>query len=285
MSISSSSVLVEMNISVWTANKVDKDATATVTYNNAANRQAAQVRKNLMAGTTQRKEIADYAAAARVWHAARTLPWSDRGARLLPTSLFLDYKAEANLRRTTFNALVEAFLQDYPQLVQQAQGHMGNLFNADDYPPAEAIRDKFNFRLVFSPVPEAGDFRLDIPANELAEIKAGYNNDFVDRVTDATNSLWKQLHDMLLSMSAKLDDGTGDTETKRRYHDSFLDNADTLCRMLSHLNVTNDPVLDGARERMEQAIKGLSMEGIRSDALYRAEAKQRLDEVLKQYEW
>lgn len=285
MSISTSSVLVEMNIAVWTANKVDRSATATVINDNSAVRSAAQVRKNLMAGTTQRKEIADYAASCRVWHSGQTLPWSDRGARLLPTSLFLDYKAEANLRRAKFNSLVDGFLQDYPQLVQEAQTHMGSLFDAADYPDVEAIRDKFGFRLVFSPVPEAGDFRLDIPAEELEAIKSGYNTDFQDRVFDATGSLWRQLHDMLTSMSAKLDDGDEDSEIKRRYHDSFLDNADTLCRMLSHLNITNDPVLDGARQRMEDAIKGLTMDGIRSDPFYRADAKAKLDDVLSQYEW
>ncbi len=285
MSISTSAVLVEMNIGVWTANKVDRSATATVTTDNAAVRNAAQVRKNLMAGTTQRKEIADYAAASRVWHSSQTLPWSDRGSRLLPTSLFLDYKTEANLRRNTFNALVDAFLQDYPQLVQQAQTHMGTLFDANDYPDVEEIKDKFSFRLVFSPVPEAGDFRLDIPSSELEAIKASYNNDFADRVFDATGSLWKQLHDMLLSMSTKLQEEEGDEAVKRRYHDSFLDNADTLCRMLSHLNVTNDPVLDGARVRMEEAIKGLNMDGIRTDPHYRADAKAKLDDVLSKYEW
>lgn len=285
MSISTSSVLVEMSIAVWTANKVDRVATADCVSDNNAVRNAAQVRKNLMAGTTQRKEIADYAAGCRVWHSTQTLPWSDRGARLLPTSLFLDYKSEANLRRDKFNDLVEGFLQDYPKLVVQAQTHMGSLFDAADYPNVDEIRDKFGFRLVFSPVPEAGDFRLDIPAHELEEIKTGYASDFQDRVIDATGSLWRQLHDMLTSMSKKLDDGDEDSEIKKRYHDSFLDNADTLCRMLSHLNVTNDPVLDGARQRMEDAIKGLNMDGIRSDPFYRAEAKDKLDAVLKQYEW
>jgi hypothetical protein len=90
---------------------------------------------------------------------------------------------------------------------------------------------------------------------------------------------------MLTSMSTKLQEDEGDEAVKRRYHDSFLDNADTLCRMLSHLNITNDPVLDGARQRMEDAIKGLTMDGIRSDPFYRADAKAKLDNVLSQYEW
>lgn len=97
MSISSSAVLVELNISVWTANKLDKGATDSVLASNSASKDSAQVRKNLMAGTDKRKKISDYAAKARLYHNQTTLSWSDKGARLLPTSLFLDYKSNMNV--------------------------------------------------------------------------------------------------------------------------------------------------------------------------------------------
>ena len=54
MSISSSAVLVELNISVWGATKLDKDATNIVISDNMAGKNSAQVRKNLLAGTSLR---------------------------------------------------------------------------------------------------------------------------------------------------------------------------------------------------------------------------------------
>jgi len=119
MSITTSSVLVEMNISVWTANKLDKSATEKVTTDNLAVQNAAQVRKNLMAGTTLRKGIADYAAGCRLWHNTQTLPWADRGARLLPTSLFMDYKQEVAMRNRTFDQMVNEFCNNYPHWCRQ----------------------------------------------------------------------------------------------------------------------------------------------------------------------
>ena len=50
MSITSASMLVELNISVWTANKIDRNATQKVADDNHATSNAAQVRKNLLAG-------------------------------------------------------------------------------------------------------------------------------------------------------------------------------------------------------------------------------------------
>jgi hypothetical protein len=175
---------------------------------------AAQVRKNLMAGTSQRKEIADYAAACRLWHNTHTMPWADKGARLLPTSLFLDYKQEANTRRYTFDRMRDNFVADYPAIVQTAHNYLGNLFNPDDYPSADEVYSKFGFRMVFSPVPESGDFRLDLPAQELDEVKRGYEDSFKDRLADAMKEPWDRLHKTLTTISDKLTDRT--TMTRRR---------------------------------------------------------------------
>jgi len=284
MSITSSAVLVEMNISVWTANKLDKGATEGVlTSNGATSGDAAQVRKNLMAGTSARKEIADYAAGCRLWHNTRTLPWADKGARLLPTSLFLDYKAEANIRRDTFNQMVDTFIGNYPALVQTASNYMGTLFNQDDYPSPDAVREKFGYRLVFSPVPESGDFRLDLPAQDIREMEQSYQSAFNDRLAEAMRTPWEQLHKMLGTMSAKLTEG--DEDTKKRWHDTFVTNAQEMCAMLTHLNVAKDPKLEDARRQLEVAMIGVDIEDIKDDELTRAKLKGKLDNILKEYEW
>ena len=286
MSITSSAVLVEMSISVWTANKTDKAATNKVLADNLAQASdAAQVRKNLMAGTGLRKEIADYAAQCRLWHNTRTLPWADRGARLLPTSLFLDYKQEANKRRDMFNAMVDNFIDKYPALVQTANNYLGTLFNPADYPDAEEVRSKFGYRMVFSPVPESGDFRLDIAAQDMAELRDQYDTQFKDRLADAMRKPWEDLHKMLAGMSAKLTDEDGDDATKKRWHDTFITNAQEMCAMLTHLNVAKDPKLEDARRQLELTMLGANIEAIKESPLARSEMKSKVDSILKQFEW
>lgn len=284
MSITSSSMLVELNMSVWTANKVDRAATATVIDDNCAVNNAARVHKNLMAGTTMRKDISDFAAACYTWHRSRTVPWADKGARLLPTSLFLDYKTEANQRRDKFNQMVGDFVKEYPNLIQQAQANMGSLFSASDYPSEEEVASKFGFRLVFSPVPESNDFRLAVPAQELEELRSQYEDSFKSRLADAMKEPWDRLHDMLQTMSTKLTDVEG-VEEKKRYHETLITNAQSLCSMLTHLNITQDPELEKARVQMEQAIFGIDIDDIKESPAVRADVKSKLDAVLKQYEW
>lgn len=285
MSITSSSVMVEMNISVWTANKIDKSATDKVVSDNLAVQNAAQVRKNLMAGTSMRKDIADYAAGCRLWHNTRTLPWADKGARLLATSLFMDYKAEANVRRATFDKMVDNFMVQYPSLVQTANNYLGTLFNAEDYPSPDKVREKFGFRLVFSPVPEAGDFRLQVAEQDLNDLRQQYEESFNLRLSDAMREPWDRLHKLIAGMSEKLTDVDGEDENKKRYHDTLITNAQSLCGMLTHLNITKDPQLEQARRDLELTMLGADIDAIKESPEVRKGMKNKLDAILKQYEW
>lgn len=283
MTISSAAMLVEMNISVWTANKIDRGATDKVTSDAHATADAGQFKKNLMAGTTVRKEIADYAALCRTWHIGRTLPWADKGPRLLPTSMFLEYKKEVDARRSYFESKVAQFVTEYPQLQQKAQGHLGDLFNASDYPGANEVASKFAFRLVFSPVPEAGDFRIDVGNAELNVLREQYESAYDSRVRDAMKTAWDKLHNTLTTVSEKLVEPEG--EKSKLFHGTFVTNVREMCDLLSHLNITKDPELEKARRALDRAISSVDIDDLRSDAGARVDLKARVDAVLGGFEW
>jgi len=283
MSISSSAMLVEMNISVWTAAIVDRKTTDKVTLDAHAVADAGKFRKNLMAGTSLRKDIADYAALCRTWHNGRTLPWSDKGVRLLPTSMFLEYKREADARAAYFNSKVTKFVEQYPDLVDAAQFSLGDLFDRSNYPSAEDVASKFGFRLVFSPVPEVGDFRIDVASDELAHLRSQYEAAYTDRVGDAMKTAWDKLHSTLLNMSEKLTEPQGE-ETKQ-FRSTFVTNAQEMCDLLSHLNITKDPALESARRALKQAIANVDIEDIRKDEITRSDLKAHVDSVLGQFDW
>jgi hypothetical protein len=285
MSISSSAVLVELNISVWTANKLDKGATDSVLASNSASKDSAQVRKNLMAGTDKRKKISDYAAKARLYHNQTTLSWSDKGARLLPTSLFMDYKSNMNVYQQNMNTMIEDFYVNYADLIDLAKHHMGDLFNPYDYPSIEELRNKFGFRLVFSPLPEGGDFRLDIPKADMDELGQQYESAFNDRLKDAMREPWEKLHKTLIHISEKLTDIEGDDETKKRYHDTLITNAQELCGLLTHLNVTKDPLLENARRSLELTMLGVDIEAIKESPDVRSSVKAKVDDILSKFDW
>jgi hypothetical protein len=283
MSISSSAMLVELNISVWTASVVDRAATNKTTTDARATADAGQFKKNLAAGTTLRKHIADYAALCRTWHNGRTLPWADKGPRLLPTSMFFDYKREVDARKTFFEDKVSKFVEEYPILLADAPLHLGDLFNAADYPTTDELSSKFAFKLVFSPVPESNDFRIDVGNSELAELRAQYDTAYETRINDAMRTTWDKLHTTLTGVSDKLTEPEG--EKAKLFHGTFISNITEMCDLLSHLNITKDPELEKARRELEKAINGFDLDDIRTDVGARADLKARVDSVLSGFDW
>ncbi len=283
MSIASSAVLVELNISVWPANKVDREMTETVNTNASAVRDASQTRKNLFAGTSLRKDIEKLAARIRLYHNQHTLPWADKGQRLLPTKLFMEYKQTMNNYEAQFKQMCDNFFIAYPQLVNEAQTHLGTMYRADDYPDLTNVRNKFGFRMAIDPIPESGDFRLDISAQDLDEMKAQYEAKFDERLAEAMRTPWERLHTVLTAMSEKLtDEEYGD---KKRYHDSLVTNAVDLCGLLDKMNITNDPKLEEARKQLELTMLGADIETIKDSATVRESMKNKVDAILQKFEW
>jgi len=95
------------------------------------------------------------------------------------------------------------------------------LFNAEDYPTVDEVKDKFAFKYVFSPVPVVGDFRIDVAAEELAELSSKYEASFNDRLNDAMKDQWTRLHDVLTHISERLtrDRGGGEGQAYARVND------------------------------------------------------------------
>lgn len=284
MSISSSALLVELNISVWPASKLDREVTDKVNNDASAVRGASQTKKNLFAGTSLRKDISDFAARVRLYHNKHTLPWADKGERMLPTALFMDYKQTMNGFEQTFNMMCQNFFIEYPRLVVEAPTNLGTMYKAEDYPDLTDVMLKFGFRRTVKPVPEAGDFRLDIPANDLEEMRSEFIVQQDNKLAEAMREPWERLHEMLVGISKKLTDVEGD-DSKKRYHDTLISNPIELCELLTKLNVTNDPKLEEARRQLEVAMVTADIEEIKEDADSRSELKSKVDAILGKFNW
>lgn len=282
MSISSSAVLVELNISVWPASKIDREITEQVNSNAMAVRDASQTKKNLFAGTGIRKDIEKFASRVRLYHNQHTLPWADKGERMLPTALFMEYKQIMNAYEQQFDMMCNNFFAEYPRLVSEAPANLGAMYKASDYPELDEVKQKFGFKRSVNPLPESGDFRLDIPANDLEEMRSEFESKFSERLADAMRAPWERLHKMLTDMSDKLKDN-GDE--KKRYHDSLISNPLELCELLTKLNVTNDPKLEEARKSLERTMLGVSIEAIKEDSHEREQLKSKVDAILDKFSW
>ena len=201
--IQNSSMLVDLNISVWTGRKQDKKVSEEIDVAKSTKGKAGNYHKKLLSGT-RLDEVQKLVGSIRVWHYEQTLPWSDGGSRLLPMANFFDYKQKLGEFETEFLEAVEDFLAQYPTLVSAAAFQLGDLYNADEYPSVGKVQDKFRFKYVFLPVPEVGDFRIDVNEEHRAQLVKQYEEFYENKLSEAMNDAWGRLHDCLSKMSDKL---------------------------------------------------------------------------------
>lgn len=279
-SLSSSAMLVELSISSWTGRKKDKAASKKVTDENGADAAVASVNKTLLSDCEQLINIKKFIGEARNHaHYRLTLPWSDTGLRLLPTEMFFDYQGEMTHYEALMMAEVDSLIDDFEYQKQKASARLGTLFNEDDYPTAESLRDKFSFRVNYMPLPDAGDFRLDIGNEAMQEIKDKYEDMYTSKIEEAMQDIWYRVHKALSAMSSRL--GYNDNGKPLIFRDSLVDNALDMLDILKKCNVTKDSQMQIMADKLEDTLRGVTPEGLREDSAYRDDTKKSIDELIK----
>jgi len=283
--IDTCALLVELNVSQWTARKLDRSTTDELVSNkNAQAKGAARVNKNLFAGRTELEVVGQHVTETRSYVYDNTLPWSDSGIRLLPSSRFMEFNAKLQQAEDKFYGLVAQFVLIYPSLITAQAMALGDMFNRNDYPQPDDISHRFRFNANYMPVPASGDFRIDIGNDAQEELKAKLAKLADERVEHAMSDIKQRLGEHLKRMSDRLTIDYVSGEAKPRlFQESLLGNAHDLCDMAKALNITNDPQLEEARRALKQAIGGIDIKDLRKDVQTRQDVKAQVDDVLSKF--
>ena len=280
--LSSSALIVNLSLSVWTGRKLDKRVSEEVDQQKSTKARAGNYNKNLMAGSGKLEEITKIANAIRSWLYGVTQPWGDNGDRILNMAYFMEFKDRLADYETQFSTAVDGFLSDYDTLVAAAAFQLGDLFNREDYPHRDQIAAKFGMRYSMIPLPQSGDFRVDIGEDGLRELQTQYESVLHQRVTGAMTEAWERLHDCLSRMSERL----ADTEDGKRkiFRDSLVDNAVEICGLLKSFNITNDTRMDEMRKQLEDAMRGVDAVSLRDSDSLREQTKRKVDNILSKFD-
>lgn len=285
LGIATSSMLVELNISCWTARKLDKKVSDEVDQAKNTKVRAGNYHKHLLAGNPHLEAVNKYAAKVRLWNTKQTIPWSDSGGRIVTMENLLNggYKAQLDSHKVEFENLAAKFIQVYPTLISAAAFQLGDLFDRDEYPEPDAVEKKFKFQYTLMPLPTSGDFRIDINEQVKAELVQHYEEHFNERLNLAMRDVWGRLHECLSHMSERL---ANDSEGNRKvFHGTLITNAKEMIGLLRRLNVTNDPKLEEARRDLELAMTNADTETIKDSDYVREAVKNKVDAILNKYSW
>lgn len=273
MQLNDRALLVQLNVSQWTARKHDKKATKEVATAHGTSTAAGRFNKSLLPMNDMLDNIHKKTSFIRTKYYANTLPWGLDGTMMLPTANYLQFMTDFRKERDEWNTLVNVFVSNYDAMVLDAKRILGSLYDPADYPLASEIRKKFHIDMAVFPVPSA-DFRVAIGSEELTRIQQDVEKRVKDAEQAAMKDVWTRLHDRVKHMAEKLAD------PKAIFRDSLVENAREICDILPRLNFTDDPNLEAMRQQVEASLLK-HPEALRNDPVVRqdtaADAKKIAD--------
>lgn len=273
--ISDSCLLVSLNISCFSGTKTDKRLTSEVSETHKTKNDALRVVKRLVSKEDpDLQEVSKFISEARTFHRENTVPWGDDGSRMLPAAHHEVYmKTQRRLREKVEDAAAR-FCQKWPEKLAQAKLDLNGAFNAADYPDESTIANHFKFRIVVNPVPDGGDIRVDLPAQEVEAIRREIGDRVKEAEHAARNDLFSRLGERLALLVDKL--ATKDAI----FRDSIVTNILEVANLIPALNVTGDSKLEAMRKEIIASIGSVRPGDLRDDVFARKETLDKAQKIL-----
>ena len=233
-------MLASVSVKRWSTNvhdtKVSKEVDIAHNASNAGRYTKALVDKAHV------KALSTSAGNIRAFHYAHTLSWDDNGDRILPAAAFQKYTDGLSLLKQEDEKVRREFFKLYPALVAAAPARLGTLFDARDFPAPADLPSKFDVKINIKPVPDAKDFRVDVSAEAIEEIRASIVADEQTKLQGAMKECYTMVHEVVEHISTTL------KKEDPRIFETLVTNATDLVDRLEFLNITGDPVLEQFRK-------------------------------------
>lgn len=271
--LTDSCILVGLNISSFSGTKTDKKLTEEVSDTHKTKGDALRVVKRLISKESI-QAFKKIESEARTFHRENTVPWLDDGSRMLPAKHHTEYMKAMRRLREKFEDAATDFCTKWPDTLKQARIDLNGTFNEADYPDESTIAHHFKFRISSNPVPDAGDIRVDLPAQEVEAIRRELGDRIDEAEKAAKNDLYGRVGEALATMVNKL--ATKDAV----FRDSLVTNVMEIANLIPALNVTGDTKLEKVRIEILNTIGKVRPDELRDDAFTRKDTLASAQKIL-----
>ncbi len=213
---------------------------------------------------------------ARAEHYRLTLAW-ENGRRLLPLKCRGKYTAAMDAIHSQFDQAVNAFVEAYPEAVENAKAMHAAKFQPDEYPaPGDGIRAQFSFAVEYSPMPQATHFNDVLSGAALEEMRESLEAGNKTRIAEATAELWERILAPVQRIATILSQD-GECPT---FRNSLVENVREMLDEVPEMNVTNCPRVALVASEIREMVKGMQPDVLRSYPTVRREVAARARKII-----
>jgi hypothetical protein len=277
-------MLVKLEIHKWPARTVDTVITDEVAEHRGIEGEMGKYRKELLPKEALAK-IRTAARALRARHNALTLPWDENSTRILSSAAWTKYNATVRAGVDEFEqifqdelaAIGESGVSKYEEQKREAKRLLNGAYREADYPTLEQIRRKFRASISVFPIPDGADFRIELGADETAQVR----NEIEARVNEKIESAMRDLYERVKFVVERLS-VTLKSEASEEIRATLLTSITAVLDVLPLLNVTGDTMLDTLAVEIREMISGVDAKALRESPSFRDVIAQRADAILAQ---
>jgi len=279
--LSRKATLVSINVTTWTARKLDRKVTAEINRSHGASQDAGRYNK-LLIEAKRLEAITALVSQIRHLHYEMTKPWCDEGLRILPNVLHAKFADKFRELKRAFDMAADEFCRDFSTFVEERERALNGLFDPADYPSADTIREKFKCEVKTFPVPDADDFRSDVlDADTIEDIKRELEATSDNVLNGAMKDTAEKIGAVVGHMAEKLKTYGTKNGKKNFFTDSLVENVRELADLLPAFNFTNDPKLTKVADRIKRELCVEDAVTLRKNDAARETVAKSADEILK----
>ncbi len=266
MKVKDRAMLVRLRVSSWSGEKLDRKVTNDILIKQAMGNDAGRFNKKLLLPAALRP-ASQAVRALRDVHTTETLPYDDSHWRMLTTENYFEYIKVTNQAANHLEAMVEQLISGYDRHKQHAREKLlHDMYNEGDYPSPHQIRERFAVDMEFRPVPDHGNFMVDLADDAVESLKGDMEKRAGERLAEAQSDLWRRL----LEVTSHFANVMGDEE--KRFKDTTVHNVRKIADLVPRLNLNQDPDLDRIANSILSNLNGLNPGQLRENGTVRKEA-------------
>ena len=284
MDLNRDAMLAGLRITAWSGRLYDREASDHVAVHHDASTSAGRYNKRLLPKAAFAALTATMSE-ARTRHYANSLPWDDKGARLLTVANYEHYTELMDALRERVVRQRARFIEDYDDYVGQARLDLGKLFRIEDYPSKDALQDKFSIRYRITPVPDADHFIAKLASDDTDRVKRDIERHIEEQLHDAVGDLYRRLAEAVDRVSDRLQEDENGKPLV--FRDTMISNIRDLADVVPRLNIFGDDRLARLCEQVKDRIAGVEPDSLRPsktfDPVARDQVKRDADALMEQF--
>lgn len=279
MSLTSTTMLVQLNCKAKSFSKLDKGVSAETNFRKNAGTDASRTHKSLISKNAL-SAIQKALSAAKIYHNHMTMPYIDRGPRLLPSTKYFEYINRMNSLINDVDIAKNEFLEHWEESVQQQKQNLGEMWKAEDYPHISQVQQAFGAFITFYPLPDSSQLvqLAGLSESETTKMREEMETVLNNKTAAAVSHVWNRVGEAVkkLSVSLKRTDG--------KLFQSLIDNLKELVRLLPDLNITGDKNLESIAKRIEDELITYDMFSYRKNEDLKTETADKAESIYKAME-